>query len=101
MSKEWQDGEVVKMKNKMMDLTVNIICKTVLNYEFATESKKIRKALPTCRNYSKRLNPIGQVLDKIPILPKVRGTRQALRELNSIVCKVIEDRRIKEFRLMI
>ncbi|MGA8842306.1 MAG: hypothetical protein WB511_01865, partial [Nitrososphaeraceae archaeon] len=41
---------------------------------------------------------IGQVLDKIHILPKVRGARQALQELNFIVYKVLEDRRIKEFR---
>jgi hypothetical protein len=42
----------------------------------------------------KRLqHPIGQVLDHIPILPKVTESRNAIKILDSIVYKIISDRR--------
>ena len=36
------------------------------------------------------------MLDKVPILPKVRGARNALRQLNKLVYDLILDRRGKE-----
>lgn len=93
----WKDGEVLDINGEMMELTLGIICKSVLNYDVASEAQQVGKALTTCRNYSKRLqNPIGQVLDKVPILPKVRGARNAMKELNTLVYEVIADRRSKE-----
>jgi cytochrome P450 len=38
-------------------------------------------------------SPFGQVLNKIPILPKVRGAVKAKNELNSIVYGLIKKRR--------
>ena len=74
MSGSWRDGEVLDINQEMMELTLSIICKSVLNYDITSEAQQVGKALTTCRNYSKRLqNPIGQVLDKVPVLPKVRG----------------------------
>jgi cytochrome P450 len=78
----------------MMQLTLGIICKSVLNYDVESEGKQVGKALTTTRNYSKRLqSPIGQVLDKIPILPAPRGAREAKKELDSLVYRLISDRR--------
>jgi cytochrome P450 len=78
----------------MMGLTLGIICKSVLNYDVESEVKQVGKALTTTRNYSKRLqNPIGQVIDKIPILPAPKGAREAKQELDSLVYGVISDRR--------
>ncbi|MDQ3872945.1 MAG: cytochrome P450, partial [Thermoproteota archaeon] len=91
---KWKDGETLDISQEMMQLTLAIICKSVLNYDVESEAKQVGKALTTVRNYSKRLqNPIGHVLDKIPILPAPRGAREATKELNSLIFKVISDRR--------
>lgn len=61
-----------------MRLTLDIICKTVLNYDVESEAQQVGEALTTSRNYSKRLqSPIGHVLDKFPILPAPRRARKA------------------------
>lgn len=97
MADAWKDGEVLDINKEMMQLTLGIICKSVLNYDVQTEAQQVDKALTTVRNYSKRLqNPIGQVLDKVPILPKVRGARKAIKQLNTLVYELIADRRGKE-----
>jgi cytochrome P450 len=97
MGNKWEDGAILDINQEMMELTLGIICKSVLNYDVELEAQQVGKALTTVRNYSKRLqNPIGQVLDKVPILPKVRGARNALQQLNTLVYDLILDRRGKE-----
>lgn len=90
----WKDADTVDISEEMTRLTLGIICKSVLNYDVESETQQIGKALTTTRNYSKRLqNPIGHVLDKFPILPKVRGAREAKKELDSLVYGLISDKR--------
>jgi cytochrome P450 len=94
MRDRWKDGEIVDISEEMMRLTLGIICKSVLNYDVESEAQEIGKALTTVRKYSKRLqSPIGHVLDKIPVLPAVRGAREAKKELDSLVYQLIADRR--------
>ena len=90
----WKNEDILDISQEMMQLTLGIICKSVLNYDVESEAKQIGKALTTTRNYSKRLqSPIGQVLDKIPILPAPRGAREAKKELDSLVYRLISERR--------
>ncbi|MFL6322739.1 MAG: cytochrome P450 [Nitrososphaeraceae archaeon] len=90
----WKNNDTIDISQEMMGLTLGIICKSVLNYDVESEAKQVGKALTTVRNYSKRLqNPIGQVIDKIPILPAPKGAREAKQELDSLVYGVISDRR--------
>jgi cytochrome P450 len=97
MANKWKDGETVDINKEMMELTLGIICKSVLNYDVESEAQQVGKALTVVRNYSKRLqNPIGQVLDKVPILPKVRGAHHAMQQLNTLVYGLILERRGKE-----
>lgn len=97
MGNKWEDGTILDINQEMMELTLGIICKSVLNYDVELEAQQVGKALTIVRNYSKRLqNPIGQVLDKVPILPKVRGARNAIHQLNTLVYELISDRRGKE-----
>lgn len=97
MVEGWKDGDVLDINREMMELTLGIICKSVLNYDVKSEAQQVGKSLTTVRNYSKRLqNPIGQVLDKVPILPKVRGARKAMKELNTLVYELIAERRRKK-----
>ena len=97
MRDRWKDGEIVDISEEMMRLTLGIICKSVLNYDIESEAQEVGKALTTVRKYSKRLqSPIGHVLDKIPVLPAVRGARKAKKELDSLVYQLIADRRRRE-----
>jgi cytochrome P450 len=81
----------------MMRLTLGIICKSVLNYDVESEAQEVGKALTTVRNYSKRLqSPIGQVLNKIPILSAPKRAREAREKLDSLVYGLISDRRQQE-----
>ena len=90
----WKDGDIVDISKEMMELTLGIICKSVLSYDVESEAKQVGKALTITRNYSRRLqNPIGHVLDKIPILPAPRGARKAKKELDSLVYGLISGRR--------
>jgi cytochrome P450 len=90
----WKDEDIVDIAQEMMELTLGIICKSVLSYDVESEAKQVGKALTMTRNYSRRLqNPIGHVLDKIPILPAPRGARKAKKELDSLVYGLISDRR--------
>ncbi|MFZ0512052.1 MAG: cytochrome P450 [Candidatus Nitrosopolaris sp.] len=94
MNQKWKDGDTVDMLKEMMHLTLSIICKSVLNYDVESETEEIDRALTISRNYSKRLqNPLGQVLNKIPVLPNVKGARQARKKLDKLVYSLIKERR--------
>jgi cytochrome P450 len=94
MTNRWKDGDMVDVSERMMQLTLGIICKSVLNYDIESEARQVGKALTTVRKYSKRLqSPIGHVLDKIPVLPAVKGARNAKAELDSLMYQLIADRR--------
>lgn len=68
LNQKWKDGDTLDMLREMMQLTLSIICKSVLNYDVESEAEDVGKALTICRNYSKRLqSPLGHILDKIPM----------------------------------
>lgn len=95
MCHNWSDGSILDIHDEMMRVTLSIICKSVMNYDIESqEADKISKSLDISKNYMKRLqHPIGQVLDHIPILPKVAQSRSAIKVLDSIVYKIISERR--------
>jgi cytochrome P450 len=97
MRNRWKDGSTIDISEEMMRLTLGIICKSVLNYDVESEAQEVGTALTTVRNYSKRLqSPIGQVLNKIPILPAPKKAREARKKLDSLVYGLITDRRQQE-----
>jgi cytochrome P450 len=78
----------------MMQLTLGIICKSVLNYDVESEAEGYSKALTILRIHGKRLQtPLGHVLNKIPILPSVKGAREAKEKLDELVYSLIRERR--------
>jgi cytochrome P450 len=95
MCRNWKDGDILDIHDEMMKVTLRIICKSVMSYDIESqEADQISKALDISKKYMKRLqHPIGQVLDHIPILPKVTQSRNAVKILDSIVYKIISDRR--------
>ena len=94
LDQRWKNKDSVDILTEMMHLTLSIICKSVLNYDVESEAEDVGKALSICRNYSKRLqNSLGHVLNKIPILPNVKGSRKATETLDKLVYNLIKERR--------
>ena len=95
MCNNWRNESIIDIHDEMMRVTLRIICKSVMSYDIESqEADKISKSLEISKNYMKRLqHPIGQVLDHIPILPKVAQSRTAIKVLDSIVYKIIAERK--------
>jgi cytochrome P450 len=59
LNQKWKDGDTKDMLKEMMQLTLNIICKSVLNYDVESEAEYVGKALTICRNYSETSKSLG------------------------------------------
>jgi cytochrome P450 len=92
---EWKDQSIVDIHKEMMKVTLRIICKSVLDYDMESkEAQKFSKEFEVSKKYFKRLqHPIGQVLDHVPILPKVAESREAVKTIDSIVYRLISEKR--------
>ncbi len=95
MCKEWEDGCIMDIHKEMMNVTLRIICKSIMNYEIdSEEASKFSSALEVSKKYFKRLqHPIGHILDHFEILPEVHKSRESIKTLDSIVYQLIEDRK--------
>jgi cytochrome P450 len=97
MIQGWKNGSVVNIHSELMKVTLSIICKSVMNYEMESkQAKDFGNAFSITKTYASRLqHPLGQILDRVPILPKVAQARAAGNKLNTIVYGLISERREK------
>lgn len=80
----------------MTQLTLEIICKTVLSYDIKPEDDEVGDSLLACMEYFNRLlMPFGELIEKIPILPINKGFQKAKGNLDSIVFRIIDEHRVK------
>ena len=95
MIKGWKNGLVVNIHSELMKVTLSIICKSVMDYEMESkQAKDFGNAFEITKKYSSRLeHPLGQILDRVPILPKVAQAKSAGKTLNTIVYGLISERR--------
>jgi cytochrome P450 len=95
MCREWKDDSIVDIHEEMMKVTLKIICKSILDYDLQSEeAQQFTKAFEISKKYFKRLqHPIGNILDQVPILPKVIESREAIKTINSIVYRLISDKK--------
>lgn len=95
MCSEWRDQSIIDIHKEMMKVTLRIICKSILDYNLdSKEVQQFSKAFEISKEYIKRLqSPIGHVLDHVPILPKVAESRDAVRTIDSIVYRLISEKK--------
>ena len=95
MSERWRDDATVDIHKEMMNVTLKIICKSIMNYEIdSEEAAKFSSALEFSKKYFKRLqHPIGHILDHFEILPEVSKSRESIKILDSIVYRLISERK--------
>jgi len=97
MIQEWKNGSIVNIHSELMKVTLSIICKSVMDYEMESkQAKDFGNAFEITKKYGSRLQyPLGQILDRVPILPKVAQAKRAGKRLNTIVYDLISKRREK------
>lgn len=95
MHQQWKDGSTINIHKDMMDVTLKIICKSIMDYEIdSAEANKFSSALEFSKKYFKRLqHPIGHILDHFEILPEVSKSRESIKTLDSIVYQLIRERK--------
>lgn len=91
----WNDGTVLNIHSELLNVTLSIISKSVMNYDMESkQAKEFANAFSITKKYASRLqHPIGHVLDHVPILPKVAQARAAGKTLDDIVFGLISERR--------
>jgi cytochrome P450 len=91
----WNDGTVLNIHSELLNVTLSIISKSVMNYDMESkQAKEFANAFSITKKYASRLqHPIGHVLDHVPILPKVSQARAAGKTLDDIVFGLISERR--------
>ena len=95
MSERWTDEATVDIHKEMMNVTLKIICKSIMNYEIdSEEATKFSSALEFSKKYFKRLqHPFGHILDHFEFLPEVSKSRESIKMLDSIVYRLISERK--------
>ena len=89
---QWEDGQVCDIYEQMMRLTLKIALKTLFGTEVG-DASKVYDALETAQtDFARWIHYIVLLPDWIPT-PQTGGLRRAIRELDSIVYKIIHDRR--------
>lgn len=88
----WEDG-ALDVAQEMMRLTLSIVAKTLFNANVDDEAKDVREALTTIIDmFNLMLLPFSELLEKLP-LPQARRFDKAKAKLDSIIYRIIEERR--------
>ncbi len=89
----WKDGSTVDMRGEMMQLTLNIVGKTLFNVDLETEGSEIGESLTTfMESFGIMFLPFSEFLERLPI-PPVRRLNKARERLDAIVYRIIRERR--------
>lgn len=88
---EWKDGDAIDMQEPMMRLTLQIVTKSLFGTDMEHAWKEVGRAATTIIDHLDRLSgPAGPI---VRLLPTSKNYLEAVRTLDEIVYKIIEDRR--------
>jgi len=89
----WREGETLDIAREMMRLTLAIVGKTLFDTETEVEAEQVRQALSeSMQRFNRFMLPFAEFLDRLP-LPGNRRYRQARDVLDSIIYRIINERR--------
>lgn len=93
MAAQWSDGETRDISHEMMRLTLRIVAKTLFDADVTREADEVGRSLTTIVDmFNMLLLPFSEVLEKLPFPHSIR-LRRARKTLDSIVYKIIDERR--------
>jgi cytochrome P450 len=89
----WQPDETLDIWQEMMRLTLGIVGKTLFDADVEAEAPEIGRALTSVMQLFDRItNPLGNLLDKLPLPSNVRWLKAKAR-LDSTIHRIIEEHR--------
>ena len=92
-SNRWRDGDTFDICQEMTRLTLGIVAKTLFDTDVQSEADEVGEAM-TCimRMFNLLMFPFAEMLEKLP-LPQIRRYHRMHARLNSIIYRIIEERR--------
>ena len=95
LSQSWHDGDTLDIAPAMMRLSLTIASKTLFDADVEDEATDIGRAITTLLRLSPRFNlPFAPLLRQLP-LPGHLQLRRAQHYLNTLIYRLIEERRTK------
>jgi cytochrome P450 len=89
----WHDGKTLDIAEEMTHLTLAIAGKTLFDTDTEPEAQQVRQALSvTMKRFNRFMLPFAEFLDGLP-LPGNRRYRAARHQLDSIIYRIIDERR--------
>ena len=89
----WRDGQTLDIAKEMMHLTLAIVGKTLFDTETEAEAEHIRQAVSdVIQPFGRFMMPFADFIDRLP-LPANRQYARARNHLDSIIYRMIDDRR--------
>jgi cytochrome P450 len=93
LSQQWQDGETLDMAQAMMRVTLAIAGKALFDADVEADAKDIGTSITTLMHFAPRFNlPFAGLLTRLPV-PSTLRLRQAQRALDTVIYRIIDDRR--------
>jgi len=92
MLEEWRDGEERDISEEMMGLTLQIAARVFFGAYVGDEIPRVKSAFEEVSRQNVRRTRLFHLPDAIPTPANVRYNR-AVRQLDSIICRIIEQRR--------
>jgi len=93
MSNTWTDGDVRQTEHDMMQLTLQIVAKTLFDANVEDEANEIGAAMTSMVElFNYLLLPFSEWLEKLP-LPQSKRFRNARNTLNKVIYDIINERR--------
>lgn len=93
VGEDWQNGSVLNIHKEMMKLTLFIVSKTIFDSDMESDSDEIGECLTDLVTlFPQMIFPYSEYLDNLP-LPANQRFQKAKAKLDSIIYKLIEERR--------
>jgi len=89
----WRDGETLDVSAEMMRLTLAVVGKTLFDADVESDADEVGEALTEVMElFDYLMLPFAELLEKLPLPPQRRFLRARAR-LDSVVYRIIEERR--------
>jgi cytochrome P450 len=92
-SRSWCEGQTLDISEEMMRLTLGIVGKTLFDANVVSDAKDVGEAMTAIIDLFNTITlPFYELIEKLP-LPQLRRFDNAKRRLDSIIYRLIDERR--------
>ena len=93
LSRHWQDGETMMIGDAMMDVTLDIVAKTLFGADVSSDKAVIKEALAEGQEVFRGItNPFASLILRLPF-PITRKIRRVVHRMDTIIYRIIDEHR--------